>query len=157
VFGFSNPDISPGTVTASINTFEGETIVWILAGLSIGALAIGLFSWLKENVIAIMVVAGIAVLIGMWLERWNIIVPTMTHPRLIPYGSYTPSMTEIALTSASIALFMLFIMIFFKLFPAVSIWEIAEGRIVEAANAEISIPLPESSKREPRRRRWKFR
>jgi len=40
-------------------------------------------------------IASVSVLIGMWLERFLIIIPTLTQPRL-PYGrgSYTPSWVE---------------------------------------------------------------
>ena len=40
-------------------------------------------------------IASISVLIGMWLERFLIIIPTLTQPRL-PYerGSYMPSWVE---------------------------------------------------------------
>ncbi|HEY4723329.1 MAG TPA: hypothetical protein VII92_15850, partial [Anaerolineae bacterium] len=77
--------------------------------------------------------------------RWNIILPTMNHPRLVAYAIYTPTLTEISLTAASIALFCLMFLVFFKLFPAVSIWEIAEGRVIEEARSKIVIPAPEPS------------
>jgi molybdopterin-containing oxidoreductase family membrane subunit len=64
----------------------------------------------------------------MWLERWLIIIPVLTHPRLVPYTIYFPTPTEIALTVASAALLAAMTLVFFKFFPAISIWEIAEGR-----------------------------
>jgi hypothetical protein len=91
----------------------------------------------------------------MWLERWNIIVPTLTHPRLVGYATYFPTMTELGLTVGSLALFVLMFLLFFKLFPAVSIWEVAEGRVIEAAQSQIVIPGPEAS--EDPLRRWPFR
>ncbi len=74
-------------------------------------------------------IASISVLIGMWLERLIIIVPSLANPRL-PYktGIYMPSMTEIAIFSAAISVFALGFMVFSKLFPLISIWEIKEGR-----------------------------
>jgi Ni/Fe-hydrogenase subunit HybB-like protein len=86
-----------------------------------------------------------------------LIVPTVTHPRLVPYSTYTPTLTEISLTAASVALFMLLFVLFFKLFPPVSIWEIAEGRVVEAAHEQINIPIPEPSTPRHRRQRWGLR
>ncbi len=72
---------------------------------------------------------SIAVVIGMWLERLIIIVPSMANPRL-PYttGIYIPSLTEISLLAAATAAFILGFMGFSKLFPLVSVWEIKEGR-----------------------------
>ena len=81
----------------------------------------------------------------MWLERWNIIAPTMTHPYLADWTVYQPTMTEISETAASVALFIFLFTLFFKLFPVISVWEIAEGRVVDAAQAQVSIPMPESS------------
>jgi Ni/Fe-hydrogenase subunit HybB-like protein len=96
------------------------------------------------------------VVVGMWLERWNIIIPTVTHPRLIPWTTYTPTLTEWSLTAASAALFMLMLLVFFKLFPAVSLWEVAEGRVIDAAQATIEIPLPPESA-QPKWQRWGIR
>jgi hypothetical protein len=44
-----------------------------------------------------------------------------------------------------LALFGLMFLVFFKLFPAVSIWEVAEGRVIEEAQSKIVIPVPETS------------
>jgi molybdopterin-containing oxidoreductase family membrane subunit len=82
------------------------------------------------------VIASIAVVIGMWLERFTIIVPTLMHPRM-PWdlGVYTPSWVEWSILAGSFALFTMIYMVFTKLFPIVSIWEVQEGR--EKAPAEV--------------------
>jgi Ni/Fe-hydrogenase subunit HybB-like protein len=81
-------------------------------------------------------IASISVLIGMWLERFLIIIPTLTQPRL-PYGrgSYTPSWVEWSMMAGLSAGFILAIILFSKFFPVISIWEmekekkeIADGR-----------------------------
>ena len=107
--------------------------------------AIGIAYYFKPRPIAASMFAAIAVVIGMWLERWNIIVPTMTHPYLVAYARYVPSITEISLTAASLALFVFLFVVFFKFFPVISIWEVAEGRIIDQAHEKLSIPLPEAS------------
>ena len=65
----------------------------------------------------------------MWLERLNIVVPSLVNPRL-PYatGFYVPTLTEWSLFVGMLALFALCFIFFSKLFPVVSIWEIQEGR-----------------------------
>ena len=75
------------------------------------------------------VTAAVSVNIGMWLERYTIVVPTLTNPRL-PYQVqlYHPTWVEVAITVASFAMMVLLYMIFVKIFPIVSIWEIQEGR-----------------------------
>lgn len=143
-------------VVASTTTVDGTEFAQAMLGLSAIGLFVSLTIWLKNHFVAATTIAGIAVLIGMWLERWNIIVPTMTHPRLIPWGTYTPTLTELSLTAASVALFLLLLVVFFKFFPAVSIWEFAEGRVVEAAKSQTSIPRPEPAQPREKVRRWKF-
>lgn len=91
-------------------------------------LGLSTISWLKAHPVQTTVVAGLLVVIGMWLERWNIIMPTMTHARLIPYDTYTPTLTEIAITLSLFALLGLFFVVFFKFFPPVSIWEVRAGQ-----------------------------
>ena len=74
------------------------------------------------------VVAGICINVGMWLERWTVIIPSMTRPRL-PFGPgfYTPTWVEWAIMAACFAGMALLYMIFAKLFPILPIWEIKEG------------------------------
>jgi len=127
---------------------------WGLLVLLLVGVGLGVSPWLKARPILATVLAALCVLVGMWLERWNIVVPTMTHPRLIPFAIYRPTLTEISITAASFALFGLLFLVFFKLFPAVSLWEVAEGRVIEEARASVHIPLPEVSNPRPRRR-WR--
>lgn len=80
------------------------------------------------------VVASITVTIGMWLERWTIVVPSLSNPRLPgTEAHYFPTWVEWSIFAASAATFALLYMGFTKLFPIVSIWEIREGR-AEAVN-----------------------
>ena len=75
-------------------------------------------------------IAGIAVMIGMWLERFNIVVPTSLNPRweLESIGQYFPSLVELSIAAATFSGFVLLYMIATKFVPIVSIWEIKEGR-----------------------------
>ena len=69
------------------------------------------------------------VIIGMWLERYNIVVPTSQNPRLpMPEAHYTPSWIEMSIMGGTFAGFVLVYMIATKFFPIVSIWEIEDGR-----------------------------
>jgi molybdopterin-containing oxidoreductase family membrane subunit len=83
----------------------------------------------KMKTIPGLLIASIAVTIGMWLERLIVVVPSLANPRLpFPTGIYIPSLTEISLFAAAAAAFVLGFMAFSKLFPLISIWEIKEGR-----------------------------
>jgi len=80
----------------------------------------------------------------MWLERFTIVVPTLVNPRLpYPRGFYFPTWVEIAITAACFAAFILLYMIFTKVFPIVSIWEIREAREgVKACTTRVESYLP---------------
>ncbi|NWG03325.1 MAG: polysulfide reductase NrfD [Syntrophaceae bacterium] len=69
-------------------------------------------------------ITSISVLIGMWLERYLIIIPTLSEPRL-PYvrGAYMPSWVEWSMMAGLCAGFTLAIILFSKFFPVISIWE----------------------------------
>jgi Ni/Fe-hydrogenase subunit HybB-like protein len=78
-------------------------------------------------------IASISVIIGMWLERYLIIIPSLTEPRLpYPRGAYAPSWVEWSMTAGLCAGFILAIVLFSKLFPVISIWELEkEGKLSE--------------------------
>ncbi|MCL4535552.1 MAG: polysulfide reductase NrfD [Bacteroidetes bacterium] len=93
----------------------------------------------KTRTIAGTVVASILINIGMWIERFTIVVPTLIHPRL-PYdpGQYSPTWVEWSITAGEFAALALLYVIFSKLFPIVSPWEISEGEAEEALKASKS-------------------
>jgi Ni/Fe-hydrogenase subunit HybB-like protein len=75
------------------------------------------------------VIASRPVIVGMWLERWTIVVPSLSSPRLPGSpGHYFPSWVEWTIFLGCVATFALLYMVFTKLFPIVSIWEVREGR-----------------------------
>ncbi len=94
-------------------------------------------------------IAGIFVVIGMWLERFNIVVPTSTHPRweLEPIAHYFPSWIELSILAATFAGFILLYMVATKFFPIISIWEIKEGReqSVKEVSDRVAEYLPQAT------------
>lgn len=91
------------------------------------------------------VVASISIILGMWLERFVIIVPTLTRQRLpIEQVFYIPTWVEWSILAGCISLFMLLYTLFTKVFPIVPIWEIREGRekAVTVVSERIKTYLP---------------
>jgi len=81
-------------------------------------------------------IASISVVIGMWLERFTIIVPTLLLQRLsIEPTIYAPTWVEWSILAGCGSFFMLLYVVFTKFFPIISVWEIREGR--EQKRAEI--------------------
>ena len=75
------------------------------------------------------VAASVSVEIGMWLERFLIVVPSLSRPRLpLEASAYSASWVEWSLLFGFIAMFIFLYAVFTKLFPIISIWEIQEGR-----------------------------
>lgn len=94
------------------------------------------------------VVASISIIIGMWLERFVIIVPTLTRQRLpIEQAFYIPTWVEWSILAGCISFFMLLYTLFTKVFPIVPIWEVREGRQKSIAEVgeRIKTYLPETS------------
>jgi molybdopterin-containing oxidoreductase family membrane subunit len=95
---------------------------------------VALLSWKRLRTIKAILFSSITVLIGMWLERLIIVVPSLENPRMpFPTRIYFPSVTEISLFVGGLALFALGFVLFAKFFPIVSIWETQEGRALGTA------------------------
>jgi molybdopterin-containing oxidoreductase family membrane subunit len=64
----------------------------------------------------------------MWLERFLIIVPSLGH-KYLPYswGTYRPQPVEIIVTVSTFAAMALMYMLFAKVVPIVSVWELKVG------------------------------
>lgn len=92
---------------------------------------------LGRHTIGKVLIASLSVIVGMWLERFIIVVPTLSNPRL-PFGEglYAPTWVEWGEMAGSFALFALFYVLFTKVFPVISIWEIREGREVGLKEVE---------------------
>jgi Ni/Fe-hydrogenase subunit HybB-like protein len=74
------------------------------------------------------VIASFGVLLGMWLERYLIIVPSLGR-KYLPYswGDYSAQPVELFITAATFAAMILFYLLFVKFVPIISIWELKAG------------------------------
>jgi molybdopterin-containing oxidoreductase family membrane subunit len=83
-----------------------------------------LLSTKRVRSIRTVTIASVTVLVGMWLERYLIILPTLSYPRLVAAtGFYKPTWVEISITVSTFAAMTMFYLIFCKLFPAIAVWE----------------------------------
>ena len=85
------------------------------------------------------VIASFTVVVGMWLERFLIVVPSLGH-KYLPYtwGHYRPQPVEIIITISTFAAMTLLYVLFSKLVPIISIWElkIGEHSVADATPSE---------------------
>ncbi len=73
-------------------------------------------------------IASVAILIGMWLERYTIVIPTLVNPRMAyDRGFYDPTWVEWSLFAGCTAFFIYAYMLYTKFVPIVSLWELEEG------------------------------
>ncbi|HEU5021895.1 MAG TPA: NrfD/PsrC family molybdoenzyme membrane anchor subunit [Bryobacteraceae bacterium] len=71
------------------------------------------------------VIASVGVIIGMFIERYIIVVPTLTNTRLPAATSpfYSPTWVELGITAATFAAMVFLYLVFSKLFPIIAVWE----------------------------------
>jgi molybdopterin-containing oxidoreductase family membrane subunit len=76
------------------------------------------------------VIASMGVLLGMWLERFLIVVPSLSRKYLsYSWGDYSAEPVEIVITVATFAAMILLYLLFVKLVPVISIWELKAGEL----------------------------
>src|SRR5579863_4981475 len=75
-------------------------------------------------------IVGVVINVGMYIERMLILVPPLTHPRLTyAWSSYFPSWVEFTIMLGSLSLAILLYVLASKFVPMISVWEEKEGRI----------------------------
>jgi molybdopterin-containing oxidoreductase family membrane subunit len=90
-------------------------------------LPLSLFSARVRGSAAALLVIGLFVNVGMWLERFNIVVTSLSHNRIpFDWSTYRPALAEIGITIGSFGWFFTWFLIFLKVLPAVSIAELKE-------------------------------
>jgi molybdopterin-containing oxidoreductase family membrane subunit len=74
-----------------------------------------------------MLLISIAVNIGMYTERFLIVATTQVR-QFLPdrWGTYIPSLVEISIIVGTLAMFTTLFLVFVKVFPSISIYEIKE-------------------------------
>jgi len=77
-----------------------------------------------------MMVVGLLINLGMYIERMLILVPPLTHPRLTyEWSTYFPSWIELTILGGAMAMAILLYVLAVKFVPVISIWEEKEGRL----------------------------
>ena len=118
-----------GNEVAEINTFlvtqKGSyaPLFWtmVVCNFVVPTILLGIR---KLRTLPSMIISSLCVCVGMWLERFLIVVPSLAHKELTySWGRYTPQPTEIVITVATFAAMVLLYTLFAKVVPIISIWE----------------------------------
>ena len=90
--------------------------------------------WLSKRVrrsVTLMFWTTVLVNIGMWLERFLIIIPGLARksPLVFNWGTYHPSLVEILMVVATFAWVAFGLLLFSKVFPLIPLFDIKEGMV----------------------------
>ena len=82
--------------------------------------------------------------IGMWMERFLIIVPGLTRrtPLTFDWGTYHPSIIEILMVAGTFAWVAMGMLLFSRLFPLIPLFDVKEGMVVrdEVKIGRVTVP-----------------
>jgi molybdopterin-containing oxidoreductase family membrane subunit len=101
-------------------------LLLMLLGNSLLPVVTMCFKRLRRS-IGVMLVVSLLVNVAMFLERFLIIVPSLSHKNMpFLWGSYRPSLVEVSINLAALAGFALLYTLFVKLFPIVALSDVRE-------------------------------
>jgi Ni/Fe-hydrogenase subunit HybB-like protein len=90
-------------------------------------------------------IASCTIVVGMWIERFLIIVPALGHKYLsYSWGHYRPTWVEDTLMASSFGMMALLYLLFSKFVPMISIWEMKVGL---QPCGDVLLHAPEGGKR----------
>ena len=89
--------------------------------------------WLSRRVrrsVKWMLITSLGVNVGMWLERFLIIIPGLARkqPLTFDWGTYHPSIFEVTIVVGAFALVFFLLLLFAKVFPLIPLFDIKEGQ-----------------------------
>ena len=92
--------------------------------------------WMFRKVrrsIPLMIFTTVLVNVGMWIERFIIIVPGLARKQgfTFTWGGYTPSIVEITIVFATFCMVSMLVLLFAKIFPLIPIGDAKEGMILQ--------------------------
>ncbi|MBI4217080.1 MAG: polysulfide reductase NrfD [Chloroflexi bacterium] len=147
LYGQDGPEVALREMVVFQMPWAGLFIVFLLTAFFI-PVPLWLFRRVRRN-IPLMLLLSVLVNIGMWLERFLIIVPGLARkePFTFVWGSYAPSIVEILLIAGSFALVCLGFLVFSRLFPLIPLYDQKEGQVlrqeVEVGRARVKAVIRE--------------
>lgn len=101
-------------------------LFWLFAVLG-GLLPVLLVALPRTRTVPGITTAAACVAVALWLKRFVILVPTLSVPLIgDTVAFYRPSWVELSITLGAAAAVPLFLILFFRLFPILAIWEMEE-------------------------------
>ena len=108
----------------ALQTGEYAPFFWTMVFVNF-VVPICLLSVRRFRTITGTVIASCGVVVGMWLERFLIVIPSLSYKQLsYTWGSYSPAWPELTIMAATFAAMALLYLVFCKFVPIISIWEL---------------------------------
>jgi molybdopterin-containing oxidoreductase family membrane subunit len=100
--------------------------LWLLVSCNVLAPSLLFFRKVRYSIPSLVAI-GVIVNVGMFYERFVIIVTSLGHSfDPFTWRLYVPRWPELSILAGSFAWFFLLFLVFAKIFPVVSMWEIKE-------------------------------
>ena len=130
IYGREADEIAVRELQFFIWPISGWTLVFVITTYFI-PVALWLSRAARRN-LWIMSLACISVNIGMWLERYIIIVPGLTNRGVFTFtwNNYVPQFPEMIIIGATFALVSMLLLLFSRVFPLVPLYDIKEGEFL---------------------------
>lgn len=108
---------------------------WLFITFLIASYFIPVPLWLFRRVrrnMTLMLITTILVNVGMWMERFLIVVPGLARKQgfTMTWGTYAPSIIEIIIIIGTFAMVFMLFLLFAKVFPLIPIADIKEGDVL---------------------------
>jgi molybdopterin-containing oxidoreductase family membrane subunit len=101
-------------------------LFWMLIAANVIIPQLLWFKGIRRNLVVLWVIS-IVINIGMWLERFIIIVQSLSKDFLpSSWGIYLPTVWDISIFIGTMGLFLMLLFLFLRVLPAISIFEMRE-------------------------------
>jgi molybdopterin-containing oxidoreductase family membrane subunit len=119
-----NEEITPILTSLLVGQYAAYFWLFIIAAGIVPLLVVAL-PWTRKP--PFIIAASALVVGGMWLKRLLIIVPAVSNPLIAgAWGTFHPSWIAMMVTLGGVAAVPLLLMLFFKFFPILAVYEIQE-------------------------------
>ena len=131
IYGREADEIAVRALQFTVWPISAWTVIFVVTTYFI-PVALWLSRSARRN-LWIMSIACISVNIGMWLERFLIIVPGLANRQVFTFtwNMYSRSIPEIIIVTATFALVTMLMLLFSRVFPLVPLYDIKEGDILK--------------------------
>ena len=129
LYTMEGPEIAVRDLQVFHWPWSGLFVIFLLTAFFI-PVPLWLFKRVRRNLFW-MFVTTMMVNVGMFLERFLIIIPGLIRrqPMIFDWGSYHPSIVELLMVAATFAWVMLGMLIFSKVFPLIPLFDVKEGMV----------------------------